>query len=172
MKLHTLIFTEPSGFSGLNDDSIFFTITNKMYQQLLEKPKEYVITKELTNKIFHNAYIFGAIYPLEEYEYLGEHTNSYASTGLIDYNLFEAGKYIDYKCNMPNEPEIFYLGYNYENLVKAREKYPALVFYGYTLGGDVGAALYIHYKNNLIDGILIDNQYFFDTNGNIKKNLY
>ena len=57
MKLYTLIFTEPSGFIGLKDDSIFFTIIDKMYERLLEKPREYIITKEFTNKIFELIFL-------------------------------------------------------------------------------------------------------------------
>jgi hypothetical protein len=170
MKLYNIIFTDPNNFSQLHEEDTFFTVTDNFYNKLFLEPKEYIKTEQgPTNKFYTNAYLFGDQYPINEYQYYGEHTNTSGLTSLIDYNLFEFGKYLDYSKDILEEPEIFFAGYNYQTLLEARKQIPALIFCGDTLGGDVGAALYVHYTNNKIDGLIIDNQYFFDTNGNIKK---
>jgi hypothetical protein len=47
-------------------------------------------------------------------------------------------------------------------LKKIRAKYPCILFQGETVGGDVGAKLYAHFNaKGGIDGLIIDNNYFF-----------
>lgn len=164
MKLHTIIFAEPSTFSGIKYNSCYFIIEDTMYQQLLKQPKEFYSQETIQNNVEHqNAYCFGELYKLTEYELLGYHDNDGGQTGFIDYNLYENGKYINYDEDIPDEPQIFYASYDYKLVEEAREKYPAILFCGDTLGGDVGSTLFVHYNQyNKIDSIIIDNKYFFD----------
>jgi hypothetical protein len=163
MKLHTIIFAEPSTFSGIQYNSCYFIVEDNMYQELLKQPKEFCSQETINDCVQHqNAYCFGEFYKLSEYEFLGYHDNDGGQTGFVDYNLYESGKFVDYSLDVPDEPQIFYSTYDYKLVEDAREKYPSILFCGDTLGGDVGATLYAHYDQyNKINSLIIDNNYFF-----------
>jgi hypothetical protein len=173
MKLHTIVFAEPSTFSGVKPNSCFFVIDDTMYEQLLKEPKEFFSQeKEADNLVYQNAYCFGELYPLNEYNFYGYHDNDGGQTGFVNYHLYEAGKFIDYSTDIPDEPQIFYSSYDYKLVEEAREKYPSILFCGDTIGGDVGANLYVHYdKYNKIDSLIIDNEYFFNDESEPKFRL-
>jgi hypothetical protein len=163
MKLYTIIFAEPSTFSGVKPNSCYFLVNDTFYQELLKQPKEFYSQETIENYLEHqNAYCFGELYKLNEYELLGVHYNDGGQTGFIDYHLYESGKFVDYGADVPDEPQIFYSGYDFKLLEEAREKYPSILFCGDTLGGDVGATLYAHYDEFYkINSLIIDNNYFF-----------
>jgi hypothetical protein len=129
-----------------------FTVTEKMYQCIKRAPKAYRSSNT-------NAYIFGRKYKLETYKFFGDHGNDSAQTGFID---------IDLERKIPkeiwNNPiwEKTSLSWNRNDLKIVQKVNPAILWIGETVGGDIGASLYIHKnENNEIDGMIVDNFYFY-----------
>jgi hypothetical protein len=49
------------------------------------------------------------------------------------------------------------------NIPILREKLPRVLFLGETVGGDVGATVYIHITDNMVDSLIINNNYCFNS---------
>ena len=71
-------FCEPASNSEYGDD---FDVTDEFFKILLLDPK--AMTDFV---ILCNCYLFGNMFPLDEYKYLGFETNNLGQIGLIDVN--------------------------------------------------------------------------------------
>lgn len=159
---HRIWFCEPY-LLGAMTGSYGFKVSDQAYNLLLQFPKTYENQEECTN-----AYLFGPLYPLKEYKCIGEHHNDGGMTGFIDYDLLQKAR-----VNKLNEDRLTDevckiitaegADENLEQTVKKiRDLYPMILFQGPTVGGDVGAKLYIHMDDTRhIDSLIIDNDYFF-----------
>lgn len=157
-KWHKILFTEPYTYSAdKKPQGVEFKVSNSFYGKLLNAPRKFFNNNG-------NAYVFGVKRPLREYTYAGYHHNDGAQTGFID---------VDQLSRMSKEvvSEIvlaIYMGerfYNWDNrfrLRKLRAVIPHILFMGGTVGGDVGATLHVHATRGKIDGLIIDNNYFFE----------
>lgn len=116
-----------------------------------------------------NAYRFGPRYKLHKYKFLLGHGNDGAQTGFVDVT----GATTKELNNLSNSDvwEEATGGFRFswdakDVLKKVQVVLPRVVFVGETVGGDVGANLYVHArsKDGVIDSLIIDNEYFFATN--------
>lgn len=161
-KKYTIRFCEPSTMPDTTFLSTDFKITEKYYKILTKPPKGLI-----NNKDPSNAYVFGKLFKLDQYVKIGGHVNDIAQTGFVDVT----GATKDELKKIANDNEIalrIYENNNYNwdsrDVLKEIQKKISkrILFVGNTVGGDVGAALYAHYDTNKqIDGLIIDNYYFF-----------
>jgi len=112
-----------------------------------------------------NGYVFGAeIFPLEEYEFIGQHHNDRASTAFIDTTAWEGQPTESADEELDDMLADTDFRYTPEYSALAQRLVPGQIWTGETVGGAVGAALYIHRnRKNIIDGLLVDsgNGYYF-----------
>lgn len=141
-----------------------FVVNDKMYNIILNGPKSH-------SNNSNNGYLFGDLYPLNEYKKLLWHQNVHAATGFLDLDLdlfiFRNNDCDDdeiteitseFNCNDEEDHKL---------IVELRERFPEILWIGMTEGGDVGARLYVHYdSHNEINSIIVDtgNGYFFNDN--------
>lgn len=157
---HNIMFCEPVTYHPKHIHTTSFKVNDDMYKKILKGGKSYIDYDDTTN-----AYVFGKRFPLNEYKLIGSHGNDVAGTGFIDLDIIPKGK---------SSPDIdAVIGPCYrkgkkiinwdsrEAFVQANKLAPYVIFIGETVGGDVGANLYTHYTNNILDSIIIDNGYFF-----------
>lgn len=152
----------------------YFDVTNNFYQELRKKPRQFVSE-------FGNAYVFGKMFNSNEYKRLLSHGNDGAQTGFVDVtDLTDAqieklmdeisGDY-DWSNAYPD-----YDWNHYDGIKKIREDVSdKVVFVGLTVGGDVGADLYVHYNDNKeIDSVIIENTCLFseDEKGEVKEDTH
>ena len=157
---HRIYFCEPytTKRDYLKSRKSIFKVNEKFYQTLLKKPK-YVMKND------GNAYIFGPKFPLKDYQFLTGHGNDGAQTGLLDYDLWMKSPEEQASSDLWHK---LYLQKGLtrwdtrKNLLKMREKFPEILFVGETLGGDVGADMWIHRdKKGEIDSLIIENHCMF-----------
>lgn len=170
-KTHTVLFCEPSTFWApvrrgcvrRPPRGVKITVSSSFYATLLRAPKKYYSSSGGSN-----AYVFGPKKALSSYKHLGYHGNDVAQVGFVDLDLFV------------DEPEEFTAGvldrefkashYHWDErapLRRARVQIPHVLWLGETSGGDVGADLYAHYTRGRLDGLIVDNDYFFASSNNI-----
>lgn len=159
-QLYLIRFCEPYIQANEAFMSFDFYVTPNFFKILHETPKSY------QNDVA-NAYIFGPQFSINEYIKIGSHENDGGQTGLID--ITNATK--EELDKIVNDDEIWenaYHGFSKPwgwkpGLLKVRKDISSrILFVGNTDGGDVGANLYAHYnKEKNIDGLIIDNAYFF-----------
>ena len=108
-----------------------------------------------------NAYIFGKQYPLKEYKKIGDHGNDAAQTGFVNVDLMKKSELKTWK----EDPwkEVDRLGWDSRDGLRTIQKsFPWIIWYGETLGGDVGASLYAHYdKSRKIDSLIVNIRFFW-----------
>lgn len=144
-----IIFLEPATqIKWYNSTSEpHFTVTDSFLDVLEDGPQEY-------EGSWTNAYVFGPLKNLAEYDKLTSHMNDVASTGLVHLGRL--------KSSDAQEIERLHdkhLGDHYAFLSEAPE---SVIFIGDTVGGDVGADLYVSQNSQgEIDSLIIDNNYFF-----------
>lgn len=135
----TIQFAEP----GMEEFGCTFIVTDEMYETLLEKP---VYMKNQSG----NAYVFGESFPKDSYVFVGSMMNDGGHVGLVDAET------------RPDTFSVPFFADSWEDLLVIRKDNPSILFLGETVGGDVGANLYVHHNaKKEIDGIVIDNNYFF-----------
>ncbi len=155
---HNIYFCEPLSQDTYLFGGVKFKVTDNFYKILQNPPKKYISNTT-------NAYVFGKKYNKKEYKYLGYHGNDIAQTGLINLDIF---KKKTTKTDLHNlDTNTFYPDYNWNNrihLKNLQKIYPYVLFVGETVGGDVGASLYVHYnKSGDIDSLIIDNLHIFQS---------
>ena len=142
-----------------------------MCKLLCKKPKSYEARTKLARYGYdlpRNAYVFGRKYPAADYEHVTRISNDGAQVGFVLYDAFMA----DPDSSAMNElilrewEERSTRGqmcrWDNRELNKAvRAIYPYVLFVGDTLGGDVGADLYVHRASGAVDSVMVDNAYFF-----------
>lgn len=148
-------FCEPS---TLADTRMFNTDFNLPDLSLFSK------TPKIYKGSGKNAYVFGKKYKLSEYVLVGSHGNDVAQTGFVNITgatKKELGDIVSFEpWDVYRKPK--YLNWDDAKGLKQIQKiFPRILFVGETVGGDVGAKLYAHYTGNKIDGLLVDNNYFF-----------
>jgi hypothetical protein len=172
-KQHNILLCEPATYNGAEWYTKKLTVDDIMYKKILRGPKIY-----RTNRT--NAYVFGKRYPLKEYKLIGSHGNDVAQTGFIDLDLIKKlsdgtpttkGKGRQKGKTFPDIYEImkpfYYIkgkSVSYDDRKAFAELHkiaPYVIFVGETVGGDVGANLFAHYTDGVIDSLIIDNGYFF-----------
>ena len=122
-------------------------VTADFYKVLKKKPKRRTCK-------YGNAYIFGKNFKTNDYKLIGSHGNDVAQTGFVDMDLWSNN-------NSDKMDKTIGDRYDWDNrkLVKDVQKaVPAILWFGTTDGGDVGADLYAHYnKKKQIDGFIVEN---------------
>ncbi len=159
-KFRRIVFCEPrsqhlvelkkSEFTSLSINAAPIKVTEEFYPVLCGVPAK-------VHKATGNAYIFGERFPLEEYKLIGEHSNDMAQTGFIDFDLIPVD-------GVPNYEEVWTSSYpdsKWElrnSLKKLQKDAPFVLWVGETVGGDVGASIYAHFKQGTrhIDGLIVD----------------
>jgi hypothetical protein len=165
---HKIAFCEPyvvrdrSGLKG----SIRFAVSDKFFPTLLRAPRSLHVRRVKFD--IGNAYVFGRRFPLGSYTRLGYCGNDGAQIGFVSLDDFKATR--DISAIVLEE-----YGFNRSGnitpwddrsaLRRVRRIIPHILFMGGTDGGDVGATLYAHQTAGRIDGLIIDNEYFFRTTG-------
>jgi hypothetical protein len=154
--VYSILFGEPY---NLGNDGKVFKVTWDFYKILKKKPK---VRKSNAG----NAYIFGRHFPWDEYKHVGSHGNDGAQTGFID--LTGASRVEIQRLRSDEAWHDIYgaVDYDWDNsdALKAIRKQLSerILFVGETVGGDVGADLYLHKDSNgHVDGAIIDNNYIF-----------
>lgn len=114
-----------------------------------------------------NAYIFGN-FAKDDWIYVGEHVNDAAQTGIIlsmvPKKFYFPKQDVD-KINKSKSWNTIYEKVSYKwgdrkSLISTQTQIsPQILFLGETVGGDIGAKVYIHITNKKIDGLIIDNNY-------------
>nr|URM62483.1 hypothetical protein [Mimivirus sp.] len=157
--MHKLLFCEPCYFNPKSkkfEDHI--AVNNEMYKLLVKNN----CTQYISEDYCHNAYVFGKLYPLHYYKYVTDHYNDAAQTGFIDLDLVKSGVWFkkDKQGNRLDWPDV--CDWDDDDLRKTMRKInKAIVWFGTTHGGDVGASLHIHKTKSEIDSIIVDNGFFF-----------
>lgn len=99
-----------------------------------------------------NAYIFGSRYKQDSYIYVGNHYNDFANTSIIDYTESQSPVESEWMLNVGN---CDYETPEYNEIAKSKDN--RILFMGETMGGDVGASVFVHLdENNEVDSIIID----------------
>ncbi len=99
-----------------------------------------------------NAYIFGSRYPVNTYIYVGYHNNDFANTSVIDYTDSQKPVNSEWMTDLDN---FDYDTIEYNEIAKSKDS--RILFMGETVGGDVGASVYVHLdENNDVNSIIID----------------
>lgn len=151
-KLHTILFCSPRDFAK-NKTGLRLTIDNRMYREILKKPKIYSDKHGI-------AYIFGKKYPIDKYRELGSHIGK-GSTGIVDLDLLVNDSKLESVVRRLYKPS-----YNWSdrNAFKQLHIYaPYVLFVGKTLDNGTGSpAIFAHYRYGKIDSILIDDFYFYE----------
>lgn len=161
-KHYQIVIAEPRTFSSeeLGPEKLSFASRPLVIDQ-----KMYDVIVKVGPKIYRNkngnAYQFGRFYPFYEYDSAGSHGNDVAQTGIID---VEKARRVD--------PDLWEDESVWEDVdtswevksdwTKVRRRNPAILWFGTTDGGDVGANVFIHRNRQTseIDSIIIDNDYF------------
>lgn len=171
-RTHKILFCEPyvvRARSGLRG-GVRFAVSDKFYPALLRAPRS-LHTRRSTFDI-GNAYIFGKRFPLDSYKLVGSCGNDGGQIGFIDLDEFDtkvASSVSDVVLEEYGMNKVGRLGIKatpWENrpaLRRVRKIIPHILFMGDTDGGDVGADLYAHWTAGKIDGLIIDNEYFFQS---------
>jgi hypothetical protein len=154
--MHRIFITEPSTFNSLNATNLdIISINDHIYQNILNGPSHSPSDSD------ENAYVFGPLFNLNEYIHVSSHGNDGAQIGLIDADILDQRSDLNWSDNLWSQ-----IDYDYNDQSKrdqVRSINPAILFFGETIGGDVGADLYAHYgTNEQIDSLIIDNSYFFN----------
>jgi hypothetical protein len=136
-----------------------FKVTEEFYPVLSLAPAK-------ATKKTGNAYIFGEKFALTEYKLIGEHGNDGAQTGFIDFEmLVKHGPCDMYDKSWTDAYNNFEIGWDNRNALKKVQKVaPFVLWTGQTVGGDVGARLWAHFRPGTkhIDGLIVDNRCLFD----------
>ncbi|ARA72105.1 hypothetical protein BNJ_00282 [Kaumoebavirus] len=150
---HCILFCEP--FSLKSGEGLPVSMISKeFYQTILAGPKVY-------SKKAGNAYLFGKLFAVGSYKKIGSHYNDAAQTGFLDVDLLPG--------NLSEIEDVirpFYLGKDFKHwddrptLEALRKEAPYILFLGETAGGDVGADLYAHTTDGIIDSLIINVGYF------------
>jgi hypothetical protein len=144
--------------------SVHIKVNDDFYSQLKKKPKAKICKDK--GMLLGNAYIFGPLYK-NGYVHLGYHGNDAAQTGLLDMTKITKNE-LDKITAYEPWTEI-YLAKKKVTPWDDRSKLPIvqkqisprILFVGETIGGDVGADVYVHLHNNEIDSLIIDNNCLF-----------
>ena len=159
-RSHTIEFLEPINYKPSMPRSISgggkLQVSDALYRSILKGPIE---SKETNDS---NGYIFGKKFPLSEYQLYASHYNDAAATGFVDPSLFDADQapedYDDELVLLEKTNYIHTPAYSRQ----VRKKWPWRIWTGETVGGDVGASLYVHMDRwNQIDSLIVDNDYYF-----------
>lgn len=163
---HKILFCEPCAVRSVKDlNTLKFVVSDKFYPTLLRAPR--MLHDHTKERGGCNAYVFGRRFPLASYQRLGYCGNDRAQIGFIDLGLFKVKADLDAVDDRVSE--IFghikhgdYLPWEDRAALKrVRKAVPYILFLGDTDGGDVGATLYAHKTAGHIDGLIVDNHYFF-----------
>lgn len=136
---------------------VFLNVTPGFLEKLKQKPATFEDDRS-------NAFVFGRPRRLRSYEHAGEIFNDVASVGIIiidNETPTEEAIMAEWRALLKsNRTEPDFVRSLYDGI---RAKFPHIVFLDQTNGGDVGASVYTHLDaDGDIDGLLIDNNYFFD----------
>lgn len=136
---------------------VFLNVTPGFLGKLKERPATF--EDDITN-----AFVFGRPRRLHSYEHAGDVFNDAASVGII---IIDKGT--PSKADIAAEWDaILEANRKAPDYIQAlfdgiKEKFPHIIFLGQTNGGDVGASVYTHVDDDGdIDGLVIDNAYFFN----------
>ena len=167
---YTIRFCEPTVYVGTKRrrQDQDFVVTPQFYKILNTKP---VSIDERTPNIVceGNGYIFGKLYPQNQYVKIGSMANDAGQVGLIDITNVKQKELDDMKTIhdklFSGSPSIFDRygpnWFNSEILAFAKSISPRILFIGDTVGGDVGANLWAHFSNKEIDSLIVDNSCMF-----------
>lgn len=144
---------EKLGFSS----TVILRVTKKFFDQYM---KTKMPASHMANQ--SNAYVYGKLYK-KDMIYVGSHYNDIANTGAYDVTegiKFDGSKIHEFSMDFFKKSKTWnWFDKDFLKIVKTF--YPEVLFLGETVGGDVGAAVYVHLdKDNEIDSIMIDNDYF------------
>jgi len=147
-KYYNIIFCEPSTYSGPGlfvSDKI--KVSSDFYKVLKKKPRRKTCQ-------WGNAYIFGKTFKKDDYKRIGSHGNDVAQTGFVDMDLWSDED--SEKMNKALKDR--YDWDDRKTVTDVQKAVPAVLWFGTTDGGDVGADLYAHYNNKKqIDGFIVEN---------------
>lgn len=140
-----------------DNDYVTLKVSDKFLKTIKKAPKKIIKRPD-------NAYIFGKKYKLSDYKKIGDHSNDMASTGILLYDINQQKMNEIKNSDLWNE--IYHIDKKYKKSLnwddrKALKKIQAqlsdkILFVGETIGGDVGADVYVHRTNKCIDSIIID----------------
>jgi len=186
--MHLIVFAEPGTWSLQGNDAAI-EVPTAFYQMLvMGRPTMAPETQS------SNAYVFGPLFPLNEYKENGFIGNEMGSVGLIDYDAlrrqYEQRARQQSRGSTANMARMSMdmwlqtlntgLQHTIERATNRHQRrldmphvlrevqryYPWVLFLGETVGGNVGATLWVHYGHDgQIDGLIIDNDYFFTRMG-------
>ncbi|QGR53644.1 hypothetical protein [Moumouvirus maliensis] len=166
--MHQIIFCEPNTFyyGGLEKKDLkklepSISINNNMY--------DLIINDKYNSFVDHNgngnAYVFGKLYSMKSYKFVHGHGNDVAQTGFLDLDLLKKGVW--FKKNEKGEYtewDDYDSSYDWDDKKShraIRKANKSILWFGETIGGDVGANLYVHKTGGVIDSIIVDVGFFF-----------
>uniref|UniRef100_A0A6G6ABJ3 Uncharacterized protein n=1 Tax=Borely moumouvirus TaxID=2712067 RepID=A0A6G6ABJ3_9VIRU len=166
--MHQIIFCEPNTFyydklkkKDIEKLESSISINDEMYNLIINDKYNSFIDKDNNN----NAYVFGKLFSIESYKFVHSHGNDVAQTGFIDLDLVKKGVW--FKKNKKGEytewdnydPDYDWDDKKTHRAIRKANK--SILWFGETIGGDVGANLYIHETEGVIDSIIVDAGLFF-----------
>ena len=160
-KYRTIRFCEP--YTCVTTTTVYETdiqVTNDFISVLKNKPK--CITEK-----DGNAYIFGERHAHGKYALIASHGNDIGQTGLVD--LTDITENDIENINDAKAWNWAYPKFDWDDrkaLKELQKTADRILFVGQTVGGDVGAKLYVHRdKSGDIDSMVIDNNCLFTDYG-------
>ncbi len=150
-----------------------FSITIKITEEFLKVLKK---KPSFHSSKLHNAYVFGKLYPLGSYKFIGEFGNDVGQCGIVDTTCMIKEEV--HNIENYDDEKIFRImkanGAKYKNVyniewddplflkIMQKEVSPKILFIGQTFGGDVGGNIYVHYNDKKqVDSLIIDSHHFF-----------
>jgi len=156
--MKTLIITDPCYIDGTDDIQQVKALTrSNAAHVMIEVPDTFLDTirtdmdkREGKNDSWSNAFVFGPNFPTSDYELAGKHFNDAGMTCIVDRDNLTPLDWSQF-CDVLSEDanRNYHPDYHY-------------AFFGHTLGGDVGASVWVH-KNaqGEVNGLIIDNNCLF-----------
>ncbi|AVL94503.1 hypothetical protein ma117 [Moumouvirus australiensis] len=166
--MHQIIFCEPNTFyyDKLDKKDLVklkpsISINDNMY--------DLIINDKYNSFVDHNgngnAYVFGKLFSMKSYKFVHGHGNDVAQTGFLDLDLLRKGVW--FKKNEKGEYtewDDYDPSYEWDEKKShraIRKANKSILWFGETIGGDIGANLYVHKTEGIIDSIIVDIGFFF-----------
>lgn len=141
-------------------------VTQGMYRKILDGPTKSF--EDFGADGSTNAYVFGKMFPLTEYSFLGYHDDHMASTSFVDVSLLR-----DMSISCLTRPDTWTDAYgdkyggatlnNRQSLTYLRRALPCVLWVGQIAEAEIGASLYGHRdESGDIDSFIVDINHFFD----------
>lgn len=152
-NIHTLIFAEPNTFDYARN-YIVLDVNDDLYKLIQAGGEEH-------RDCNSNAYVFGSLFDIDDYEHAGHHEVLQGQTGLIE------------KTGAKTKHKAGYLTCDYEDFVgkpkfndgeflkKIQKTHPEISWIGEVIDNNTKCHLHFHVSpQDVVDSVIVDNNFF------------